>query len=288
MLDTTAPAVSVKPESVSSNGRYRVVSFKLEDAAAGQIDKVLINGVVKDLTNNKWSDVNDVAPGVFGAREGDNTIVVFDTAGNTASMSFVLDTKGPDVTVKPESQGAAGAYRTVSFKLHDEAFVDKVMINGVLKDLSNNAWSDVNGVTPGQNGAVEGANTLVAYDALGNTTTTTFMLDTTAPAVSASEAAPAVETPESAPVSDTAPATPSAAEPTAAAQPEIVPTTPAEPVAADQGEVVATSPAEPHQPEVAATTPAGRDNTDSSGITVAQDAKTDAALVADVIVTEDA
>ena len=152
VIDNDAPKVSVKPESVSSNGRYRVVSFKLEDAAAGQIDKVLINGVVKDLTNNKWSDVNDVAPGVLGAREGDNTIVVFDTAGNTASMSFVLDTKGPDVTVKPESQGAAGAYRTVSFKLHDEAFVDKVMINGVLKDLSNNAWSDVNGVTPGQTG----------------------------------------------------------------------------------------------------------------------------------------
>ena len=180
-LDTVAPTATVKPESVGADGVYRTVSYKLTDAGEGQIDYVTINGVKKDLSNNKWSDVNGMVPGVFGAQEGNNTLVVFDTAGNSSSYTFVLDTKGPEVTVKPESVGANGVYSKVSYKLHDAGMVDKVTINGVVKDLSNNEWSDVNGIVPGVFGAKEGANVLVAHDALGNTTTITFKLDTVAP-----------------------------------------------------------------------------------------------------------
>jgi hypothetical protein len=50
---------------------------------------------VKDLTDNTWSDLNFVKPGSFGAVAGDNTLVVFDVAGNATTVRFVLDSTGP-------------------------------------------------------------------------------------------------------------------------------------------------------------------------------------------------
>jgi|GEM_PF-3015873 len=93
VFDTTAPTATVKATSTGSNGIYSNVSFKLHDT--GQIDKVTLNGTEKDLTNNAWSDLNGVKPGTFGAIEGVNTLVVFDAAGNTTTITFVLDTKAP-------------------------------------------------------------------------------------------------------------------------------------------------------------------------------------------------
>lgn len=90
-IDGTAPTVTVKSgpgETVGSNGTYSLVSFKLYDA--GRIDKAVLNGVVKDLTDNTWSDVNYVKPGVFGATQGLNTLVVHDVAGNTTTVTFTL------------------------------------------------------------------------------------------------------------------------------------------------------------------------------------------------------
>ncbi|WP_202106906.1 hypothetical protein [Agromyces seonyuensis] len=110
-----------------------------------------------------------------------------DTAGNvsaTKEYTVVIDTTAPTVTVKTgatETVGADGSYSLVSFKLYDAGKIDKVELNGVVKDLSNNAWSDVNFVKPGVFGAVLGANTLVVYDVAGNTSTLTFTV--TAPAV---------------------------------------------------------------------------------------------------------
>ena len=180
--DTTRPTITVKDGSgftTRSSDRFGMVSFKLYDA--GKVDRVEINGTVKDLSNNAWSDVNYLKPGVLGAVEGKNTITVFDVAGNTETLTFTLDGTGPKVTVKDGERYTVGddaaGYDRVSFKLHDAAKVDKVVINGKVKDLSNNAWSDVNFVKPGTFGAVTGDNTLVAYDVLGNSTTITFTLN---------------------------------------------------------------------------------------------------------------
>ena len=63
--------------------------MKLSDT--GKIDKVTLNGKVKDLTNNAWSDVNFIKPGTFGAVKGLNTLVIFDVAGNTQTITFTLN-----------------------------------------------------------------------------------------------------------------------------------------------------------------------------------------------------
>jgi hypothetical protein len=90
--DTTSPTVTVKEGArftkLRSDGAYQRVSFALHDE--GQIDRVYVNGVRKDLVDDAWSDLNFVKPGVFGAVAGENTLQVVDVAGNTTEVSFVL------------------------------------------------------------------------------------------------------------------------------------------------------------------------------------------------------
>lgn len=180
--DTTAPTATIKPESVVSNNRYGVIGFKLYDA--GKVDRVELNGVNKDLSNNVWSDLNGVKPGVFGAAEGKNVLKVYDVAGNVTTLEFTLDATGPSATIKVEGTvGSDGIYQKVSYKLNDPAKVVKAIVNGVEKQLSPNIWSDLNNIVPGTFGAVEGVNTLVLVDALGNQSTLTFTLDTTKPVI---------------------------------------------------------------------------------------------------------
>ncbi|WP_157001807.1 glycoside hydrolase family 97 catalytic domain-containing protein [Agromyces laixinhei] len=91
-IDATKPTVTVKegaPFTVATGTSYDLVSYKLHDA--GKIDRVVINGVVKDLTDDAWSDVNFLMPGVFGAVKGENTMVVHDVAGNSKTVAFTLN-----------------------------------------------------------------------------------------------------------------------------------------------------------------------------------------------------
>ncbi|MGH8955815.1 MAG: endo-beta-N-acetylglucosaminidase H [Microbacterium sp.] len=90
--DTTSPTVTIKDGArltkVETDGSYQRVSYKLFDE--GKIDRLSVNGVVKDLSDNAWSDLNFVKPGVFGAVVGENTLQVVDVAGNVTELSFVL------------------------------------------------------------------------------------------------------------------------------------------------------------------------------------------------------
>lgn len=91
-VDRTAPTVAVKSdvgETVSAGEGYDSLSLKLHDA--GGIDRVEINGKVKNLTDDVWSDVNGLRPGVFGAVAGDNVLVAYDLAGNSVEYVFVLN-----------------------------------------------------------------------------------------------------------------------------------------------------------------------------------------------------
>jgi hypothetical protein len=91
-LQRSVPTATVKTGAeftrATGNG-YDLVSFKL--SSANKIDKVSLNGVVKDLADNTWSDVNFVKPGVFGAVRGANTVVVYDVDGGTRTIVFTLN-----------------------------------------------------------------------------------------------------------------------------------------------------------------------------------------------------
>ncbi|WP_127792617.1 fibronectin type III domain-containing protein [Agromyces sp. LHK192] len=90
-VDATAPKATIKDGAsytAKSGEVFRLISFKLYDA--GKIDRVEINGKVKDLSDDAWSDVNFIKPGVFGAVAGANTLTVYDVAGNTSVVEFTL------------------------------------------------------------------------------------------------------------------------------------------------------------------------------------------------------
>ncbi|MCS5717698.1 Ig-like domain-containing protein [Herbiconiux sp. CPCC 205763] len=91
-IDSTKPTITVKEGSdftIATGQTYDKISLKLFDA--GKIDRVTVNGVVKDLTDNQWSDVNLLAPGTFGATVGENTVVAYDIAGNGETLTFTLN-----------------------------------------------------------------------------------------------------------------------------------------------------------------------------------------------------
>ena len=92
--DTTAPTITVKPESTGKDGVYSTVSFTLFDE--GKVDRLTLNGVEKDLTDDVWSDLNGVVPGTFGATAGSNELTVYDVAGNVTTLDLRARRHRPD------------------------------------------------------------------------------------------------------------------------------------------------------------------------------------------------
>ncbi|WP_248147784.1 bifunctional metallophosphatase/5'-nucleotidase [Microbacterium aoyamense] len=178
IADATAPTVTVKPASQGVDGVYKRVSFAFADT--GKLDKLTINGVETDLPDARRASLNGVKPGVYGAKYGANELKVYDASGNVATLAFVLDDVSPTITVKSGESFTVGTasrgYEKVSFKLYDQYKIDKITLNGTEKNLTDNAWSDLNFVKPGSFGAKAGANVLKVYDVLGNVTTLRFKL----------------------------------------------------------------------------------------------------------------
>lgn len=107
--DTTAPTITVKDGETETIGSvedgYELVSFKLFDA--GKVDRLTLNGVEKDLTDDVWSDLNGVKPGAFGGVLGANELQVFDAAGNVASLTFTLVEPATEPEPEPEPEAPA-------------------------------------------------------------------------------------------------------------------------------------------------------------------------------------
>lgn len=183
-LDNVAPTVEVKPTSKgglnpagSYLGVFTEADLKLKDNRA--VGGTVLNGVVKNVTANAYSDYNDIKPGKGGAVEGSNTIQVFDLAGNVTTYTVKFDVSGPIITIKSSTPNGNGV-KIISFKASDPSKVVKFDLNGVVKNVVPNQWTDLDFVTPGKYGAVEGDNILTAYDALGNVSSVfLFTLDTT-------------------------------------------------------------------------------------------------------------
>ena len=167
-IDQTAPKFTVKEESKGYDGVYSKLSLKLYDAH--KVDYVEINGKKKDLRDNQWSDLDDQNAGY---KEGKNTVVLYDVAGNSAEFTFIYDKTGPTVNVKDSSVEKDGYYSRLDLKLYDANNVDYAEINGKRLELTNNQWSDINHANAGY---VDGENTIVVYDQAGNSTTVKFMI----------------------------------------------------------------------------------------------------------------
>ncbi|SFR90302.1 Type I phosphodiesterase / nucleotide pyrophosphatase [Agromyces sp. CF514] len=186
--DTTKPVATLAAPTAA--GPFRALDVQV-DATDDRGLKRIVANVYRDgtLVKSTQSAMNGATAGTHRATvslpDGAYTVKfnAEDLAGNiarTGTFAFTIDATAPTATVKTgagETIGADGVYDRVSFKLYDAGKIDKVVLNGVVKDLTNNAWSDLNGVKPGVLGAVRGANTLVVHDVAGNTSTVAFTLN---------------------------------------------------------------------------------------------------------------
>ncbi|UOE45066.1 hypothetical protein [Agromyces larvae] len=165
--------LNLQVDATDLDGLARVVANVYQDGKLVKSTQTAGNGA----TRVSHTATVDLPEGTYRVRYNSQ-----DLAGNvstTREQTVVIDKTAPTATVKTgpgETVGADGSYSKVSFKLFDAGKVDKVVLNGVEKNLSDNAWSDLNFVRPGVFGAVLGTNTLVVYDVAGNTSTTEFTL----------------------------------------------------------------------------------------------------------------
>ena len=180
--DTINPTVTVKEESVGTEPYYSSISFSLSDS--NKIDYFEVNGTKFDRTDAKYSDANyqNIKSALVA---GENTIVLYDTAGNKTEKTFYMDWTAPTVTAH-SLIGTEPNYSGMSFKLSDNYLIDYFEVNGTKYDRSNSKYSDANYQNI-KSSLVNGENTLVLYDVAGNSTTYTFTLERIAPTISVSD-----------------------------------------------------------------------------------------------------
>ncbi|MET0447681.1 MAG: pullulanase-type alpha-1,6-glucosidase, partial [Aeromicrobium sp.] len=170
------PTLTVKVDATDDRGLARIVAnIYAKDGVLVKSTQSAVAGGAKAASHTATVTLPD---GEYTVRYNAR-----DLAGNvskTGTFAFTIDATKPTATIK---DGAAYTVKTgdtydlISFKLHDAGKIDKVTLNGKVKDLSDNVWSDVNFIKPPTFGAVKGLNTLVVYDVAGNTQTYTFTLN---------------------------------------------------------------------------------------------------------------
>ena len=165
----------------SDNGGLKKISFTVDGTSK--------YAVLNVAGNTTTAATLTKTIGSLGLADGTYTVkaAAEDLNGNFAvpkTLTIIIDNVAPTVTIKPESVGSipSNTFKNVSFKLFDANKIDRLTLNGAEKNLTDGIWSDLNGVTVGSFGAVEGSNTLVVYDVAGNATTYSFTIDTTGPA----------------------------------------------------------------------------------------------------------
>lgn len=136
-LDRMAPTVTVR-HSIGTAPYYRDVSYEFYDIS--MIDKMSLNGVETDLMNNTSVVVNSLKPGVNGAIEGWNTLVVYDVAGNTVEYSFVLDVKKPVVKGSAENSINPKDFTVMATDGMDGSGIDRVTANIYRYDADKNEY----------------------------------------------------------------------------------------------------------------------------------------------------
>lgn len=165
--DSSKPVVTGVPENGITN---QDVTLEVTDET-NVTKKVLLNGQVVDSFAN--SNIYNL--------EGKYEITYTDEAFNETKVEFIIDKVAPVIT----TYGLVGSdsyYNQISFNLEDNYALDRYEINGENYDIPNNttATADYQDI---KNSFIEGENTIVLYDAAGNSSEYSFNYDSVLPMV---------------------------------------------------------------------------------------------------------
>ena len=188
IYDRTNPKLTVKGNegeegaiTVGNDGEYSQISFKLFDNyALGEIE---INGKIIEKPAVQWNDANYMNIKQY-LKEGKNTVILRDLAGNTDELTFIYDTTKPTITVKEGEKytiGSDGEYSKISLKFHDNNTLKEYVINGTVVGLAKDSWGDANYTGKLDSQLKEGENTVILRDMAGNEDILTFIYDITSP-----------------------------------------------------------------------------------------------------------
>jgi len=127
VVDNTDPDLSVKASSTGNGTVFKNISFQLHDNY--KIAKFTIsnaNGTKTfDVTPNDYGDANDITVGnYYGAIEGQNTITLYDLAGNSVARTFTLDTTAPTAPTVVYTPSNGSFVNTNMFLVDWDASVD--------------------------------------------------------------------------------------------------------------------------------------------------------------------
>ena len=188
IYDRTNPKLTIKGNegeegaiTVGNDGEYSQISFKLFDNyALGEIE---INGKIIEKPAVQWNDANYMNIKQY-LKEGKNTVILRDLAGNKDELTFIYDTTKPTITVKEGEKytiGSDGEYSKISLKFHDNNTLKEYVINGTVVGLAKDSWGDANYTGKLDSQLKEGENTVILRDMAGNKDTLTFIYDITSP-----------------------------------------------------------------------------------------------------------
>lgn len=159
-VDNTAPTITVKDNYVGNLASkiFSNVSFKLYDAQ--KVDKYVLNGWTSDFTNNNWSDANfdNIKSHLV---QGENTLTLYDVAGNSSAYTFNYDSVAPTATLsyspstltngnvtvtltanEPIQQSAlTGTWLKVNDSVYKKVYPANATQVQVLKDVAGNVGS---------------------------------------------------------------------------------------------------------------------------------------------------
>lgn len=95
VIDKTKPVLSLKNDTVGTDP-YSKISFKLYDNTG--VAYYVLNGTKRTVSVNKWSDANynNIKSLLV---DGENTIELYDVAGNKTKLTFNYDTVLPEVVL---------------------------------------------------------------------------------------------------------------------------------------------------------------------------------------------
>lgn len=163
VVDKTAPTISIDSSSVGEDGLYSKINFTLKDNRA--VAYYIVNGKKIDNKNAKEVSVNYSKIKDY-IKDGENTIVVYDIAGNKTSKTFVMDLIAPKITLKNSSTKIESDYNRLDLSITDDNLI-YISINGKSYDISSDlSDSKIN--------YAEGKNIIVAKDKAGNVTEKTY------------------------------------------------------------------------------------------------------------------